>query len=243
MAPTGLVKAKLNKEIEVKEAQADDDIAKKQQRQIFVKNLNFKTTELELENFFKNAKIGAVRSVKIVRRSDTQQSRGYGFVEVDSQEAAEKALKKLQNALLDEHALKLSLSTKAVTSAEEEQKKAKVLKKRKGDEQNETQIVDGDAATNKLLVKNLAFEATSDEIKELFAPFGHIRKVRLPLKANSNNHRGFGFVEFVTKEEAKNAFKQMQNSHLYSRKLVIEYAQQGASADDQTGEANKRKKV
>lgn len=88
----------------------------------------------------------------------------------------------------------------------------------------ETQLVDSDAITSKLLVRNLAFEATADEIKELFAPFGHIRKVRLPRKANSNNHRGFGFVEFATKEEAKNAFKNLQSSHLYSRKLVIEYA-------------------
>jgi multiple RNA-binding domain-containing protein 1 len=128
--------------------------------------------------------------------------------------------------LLDEHALKLSLSTKAVTSAEEDQKTAKVLKKRKrdDDEMKETQLVDSDAVTSKLLVRNLAFEATADEIKELFAPFGHIRKVRLPRKANSNNHRGFGFVEFATKEEAKNAFKNLQSSHLYSRKLVIEYA-------------------
>lgn len=166
-----------------------------------------------------------MRAVKIVRRSDTQQSRGYGFVEVDSQESAEKAVKKLQNVLLDEHALKLSLSTKAVTAAEEEQKTAKVLKKRKSSEPAETQLVDSDAVTSKLLVRNLAFEATADEIKELFAPFGHIRKVRLPRKTNSNNHRGFGFVEFATKEEAKNAFKNLQSSHLYSRKLVIEYAQ------------------
>ena len=112
--------------------------------------------------------------------------------------------------MLDEHALKLSLSTKAITLAEEEQKKSKVLKKKKTDEQTEHQIVESDEAiTNKLMVKNLAFETTPDEIRELFAPFGHIRKVRLPKKANSNNHRGFGFVEFVSKEEAKNAFKQL----------------------------------
>ena len=91
--------------------------------------------------------------------------------------------------MLDEHALKLSLSTKAITLAEEEQKKSKVLKKKKTEEQTEHQIVESDEAiTNKLMVKNLAFETTPDEIRELFAPFGHIRKVRLPKKANSNNH-------------------------------------------------------
>ena len=73
---------------------------------------------------------GEIKSVKIVRRTDNQQSRGYGFVEVDSKAAAEKAVKKLQNFLLDDHALKLSLSTKKVTEAENEKAKAKVLKKR-----------------------------------------------------------------------------------------------------------------
>lgn len=70
------------------------------------------------------------KAVKIIRRSDTQQSRGYGFIEVDSVEIAEKAVKKLQNFLIDDHAIKLSLSTKAITTHEKEAKKERVLKKR-----------------------------------------------------------------------------------------------------------------
>ena len=68
---------------------------------------------------FKEADIGRVKAVKIVRKADSQQSRGYGFVEVDSKASAEKAVKKLQNFLLDGHAIKLSLSTKSVTESEE----------------------------------------------------------------------------------------------------------------------------
>jgi len=77
--------------------------------------------------------------VKIVRRTDTQQSRGYGFIEVDSKAAAEKAVKKLQNFLLDDHALKLSLSTKRITETEETQTKEKVLKKRTAKETSKAQ--------------------------------------------------------------------------------------------------------
>lgn len=81
-----------------------------------------------------------------------------------------------------------------------------------------------DVQSEKLLVKNLAFECTPDEVRELFQPFGHIKKVRLPKKVNSTNHRGFGFVEFATKDEARLAFRELKHTHLYSRKLVIEYA-------------------
>ena len=50
------------------------------------------------------------------------------------QDAAKSAVKLLQNFLLDDHAIKLSLSTKAVTETEERKKKDKVLKKRKANE-------------------------------------------------------------------------------------------------------------
>jgi len=43
----------------------------------------------------------------------------------------------------------------------------------------------------------LAFECTPEDVKELFKEFGSIRKVRLPKKVGSQNHRGFGFVEFT----------------------------------------------
>ena len=44
----------------------------KQSRQIFVKNLNFDTIEAQLEAVFKEADIGKVKAVKIVRKADTQ---------------------------------------------------------------------------------------------------------------------------------------------------------------------------
>ena len=74
--------------------------------------------------------------------------------------------------------------------------------------ENELSKVDNeDAKSNKLLVKNLAFEATPNDVRELFKQYGALKKVRLPKKVNSQNHRGFGFVEFISPEEALSAFK------------------------------------
>ena len=134
----------------------------------------------------------------------------------------------MQNFLVHDHAIKLSLSTKAVTAQEKESQKSKVLKKRT---HGEADAEDEEAATNKLMVKNLAFECTPEEVKELFKPYGTLKKVRLPKKVNSQNHRGFGFVEFLSKEEAKQAFKALQHTHLYSRRLVLEYAKAEKGAD------------
>lgn len=115
---------------------------------------------------------------------------------------AEKAIKKLQNFMLDEHALKLSIANKDVTTS----KKQEVLGKRKPQSELAKVETKEDLQSNKLTVKNLAFEATDSDIKELFKQYGAVKKVRLPKKTNSKSHRGFGFVEFVSSEEAKQAF-------------------------------------
>jgi RNA recognition motif-containing protein len=109
--------------------------------------------------------------------------------------------------MLDDHALKLSLAQKqSIDSQEAQIKKDKLLKKRVAGDSKD--IVDNEEAqSNKLMVKNLAFEATVADIRELFKQHGALKKVRLPKKVNSQNHRGFGFVEFTNTEQALQAFK------------------------------------
>lgn len=61
-----------------------------------MKNLNFETREEALRQVFAEAKTGGtVKTVTIIRNSETKLSRGYGFVEMSSQEAAKKAIKRL----------------------------------------------------------------------------------------------------------------------------------------------------
>lgn len=50
--------------------------------------------------------------------------------------------------------------------------------------------------------------------------FKQIKSIRLPKKFDGN-HRGFAFVEFLTKKEAQNAFEALQNTHLYGRHMVL----------------------
>lgn len=45
--------------------------------------------------------------------------------------------------------------------------------------------------------------------------------------------RGFAFIEFVTKQEAKNAMESIAGAHLYGRRLVVEWAEQGDEGLDE----------
>lgn len=46
-----------------------------------------------------------------------------------------------------------------------------------------------------------------------------LKSLRLPKKFDGK-HRGFAFVEFLTKQEAQNAFEALQSTHLYGRHMV-----------------------
>lgn len=76
----------------------------------------------------------------------------------------------------------------------------------------------------KILVKNVPFEATVGELRKIFAAYGELNFVRVPKKMDGQ-HRGFGFVDYLTKEDALRAFRGLCHStHLYGRKLVLEWA-------------------
>lgn len=52
-----------------------------------------------------------------------------------------------------------------------------------------------------------------------------MKTIRIPRKFDGQ-HRGFGFVDFLTPQEAKNAFESLGATHLYGRHLVIEWAKE-----------------
>ena len=60
---------------------------------IYVGNLSYEVADRELESAF--AKFGAVTSAKVIMDMDSGRSKGFGFVEMDSKDEAEKALKEL----------------------------------------------------------------------------------------------------------------------------------------------------
>lgn len=68
-------------------------------RKLFVGNLSFNTEERSLEALFSQA--GAVTSVRIMRDNATGRARGFGFVEMETDDAALAAIDTLNNTELD----------------------------------------------------------------------------------------------------------------------------------------------
>lgn len=201
----------------------DDENAADANNTVWVKNLSFATKEQGLEKLFKQC--GKLRKVTVARRKDPKRgmlSMGFGFVEFEDAKHAEAAIKSLQATVLDGHALNLKISQKKMTQAP----------KRKADD------ADLGGRKSKIIVRNVAFEATSNEIRELFGAFGQLKRVRMPKKFDGK-HRGFAFVEFLTEQEAQSAFSALSSSHLYGRHLVLEWAEDADDIDTLRAKATK----
>lgn len=191
----------------------DVDPDRVESRSLYVKNLNFKTLDESLKKHFTDhIKDGRILSVRVKKhvKNGKNVSMGFGFVEFDSVDTAINVCKDLQGTVLDGHALILQLCH---TKKDQLPKRA-----------------ENDKSSTKLLVRNVAFEATEKDLRQLFSPFGQIKSLRLPMRFG--NHRGFAFVEFVTKQEAKNAIEALSSTHLYGRHLVLERAKEGESLEE-----------
>lgn len=70
---------------------------------IFIGNLNFQTTEEQLNDLFSS--YGEVASVKIITDKFSNRSKGFGFVEMPDQTEAENAIENLNNYTLDSRSI------------------------------------------------------------------------------------------------------------------------------------------
>ncbi|USP79226.1 Multiple RNA-binding domain-containing protein 1 [Curvularia clavata] len=188
---------------------------------LYVRNLNFSTTTERLTEAFKP--LSGFRSAKVKTKVDPKRgvlSMGFGFVEFSSPETATAALRAMDGHDLEGHKLQIKASHRGADAAEERRNEDAAKK----------------AASTKIIIKNLPFEASKKEVRALFAPYGQLRSVRVPKKFDASS-RGFGFAEFTTKRDAVNAMNALKNTHLLGRRLVLAFAE--TESDDPEKELEK----
>lgn len=78
-------------------------------KKLFVGNLPFEVNDADLATVLGVA--GKVASAKVIVNKKTGRSKGYGFVEMDTEELAAAAVKQFEGATLNERALTVQLAT------------------------------------------------------------------------------------------------------------------------------------
>ena len=75
---------------------------------IYVSNLSFAVQDDDLRGYF--AEYGEVTSAKVIMDKYTNRSKGFGFVEMSDDVAAQKAITELDGATVDGRAIKVSIA-------------------------------------------------------------------------------------------------------------------------------------
>ena len=73
----------------------------------------------------------------------------------------------------------------------------------------------------KLYIGNISFQATEDDLRELFAKSGDVESVKLITDQFTGKPKGFGFVEMVTEEDAKNAITALNGTTFMDRAITV----------------------
>ncbi len=77
-------------------------------KKLYVGNLNYATTEDTLKNVF--ASYGEIVSAVVIKDRDTQQSKGFGFVELADDAAAERAIAELGGREIDGRRVRVNVA-------------------------------------------------------------------------------------------------------------------------------------
>ncbi|MTJ31573.1 RNA-binding protein [Aphanizomenon sp. UHCC 0183] len=75
-----------------------------------------------------------------------------------------------------------------------------------------------------IYVGNLSYQVGEEDLKQVFAEYGTVKKAQLPIDRETGRVRGFGFVEMSSDEEEQAAIEALDGSEWMGRSLKVNKA-------------------
>ncbi|KAB2636253.1 RNA-binding protein 39 [Pyrus ussuriensis x Pyrus communis] len=178
-----------DKKEEGTEPEADPE---RDQRTVFAYQICLKADERDVYEFFSRA--GKVRDVRLIMDRNSRRSKGVGYIEFYDAMSVPMAIALSGQPLLGQPVM--------VKPSEAEKNLV----------QSTTSVVTGpggmigpySGGARRLYVGNLHSNIKEDDLRQVFGAFGPVELVQLPLD-ETNNCKGFGFVQFARLEDARNS--------------------------------------
>jgi RNA recognition motif-containing protein len=90
--------------------------------------------------------------------------------------------------------------------------------------------------TMKIYVGNLSWTMTSEELQELFTPYGEVSSAKIITdKFKNDRSKGFGFVEMADDDAAKAAIAALHDTDIQGRKIVVNESQPRPEGERRSG--------
>ncbi|GAA6028663.1 hypothetical protein JCM8097_007336 [Rhodosporidiobolus ruineniae] len=176
----------------------------REMRSIFVTQLAVRVTDRELGIFFEH-NAGKVRDARVIVDRITRRSKGVGYVEFVELESVQKALTLSGTKLL-------GIPINVQYTEAEKNRRAQNPEAANGS---------GGPMTGGLYVGSLNFALTSEDIREVFQPFGELETVELHRDSATGKSKGYCFVKFKRHEDAMVAIEKMNNFSLAGREIKV----------------------
>lgn len=78
----------------------------------------------------------------------------------------------------------------------------------------------------KLFVASLSFQATDEDLRELFAPYGEVTDATVVMDRATGRSKGFGFVKMASADEAQAAMEALDGAMVRGRPIVVKPARE-----------------
>ncbi|XP_018414794.1 PREDICTED: polyadenylate-binding protein 1 [Nanorana parkeri] len=188
------------KPVRIMWSQRDPSLRKSGVGNIFIKNLDKSIDNKALYDTF--SAFGNILSCKVV--CDENGSKGYGFVHFETQEAAERAIDKMNGMLLNDRKVFVGR-----------------FKSRK---EREAELGARAKEFTNVYIKNFGEDMDDERLKEMFGKYGPALSVKV-MTDDGGKSKGFGFVSFERHEDAQKAVDDMNGKDMNGKNIYVGRAQ------------------
>ncbi|CAK9165324.1 unnamed protein product [Ilex paraguariensis] len=178
---------------------------------LYVKNVDKDLTEDFLRDKF--SKYGKISNAAIMK-DDEGKSKGFGFVNFESHEEAEKAVEAMNGVLIGSKKI-------FVGRAQKKAEREELLKRAREEMLNRHAEM---LNSSDLYVKNLNISIDGRKLEEIFSAFGEVKSTKVVCDKNGVS-KGFGFVSFSNPEGAKKALNALNGTTIEGKSLYVTVAQ------------------
>ncbi|KAK3072460.1 hypothetical protein LTR53_006787 [Teratosphaeriaceae sp. CCFEE 6253] len=183
-------------------------------RILYIGNLFFEVTAVHLQEEFE--RLGAVTNVRVV--TDTRGlSKGFGYVEFESQRDADRAVRELDQRVFQGRRMSVQYHAK---------REAGAPPAREPGAPRTPRVLSPPSKT--LFIGNMSYQMSDRDLNDLFREIRNVLDVRVAIDRRSGQPRGFAHADFVDVASAERAKEVLEQKVIYGRQLIIDFSTAGA---------------
>lgn len=91
-----------------------------------------------------------------------------------------------------------------------------------------------------IYVGNLSFQATEEDLREVFAEYGEVSRISLPTDRETGRKRGFAFVEMSSEAQEDAAITELDGAEWLGREIRVNKAKPREGGGGGGGGGNRR---